>query len=60
MLLLFFMKTEILYLITTSASELFGIITEMTNGTKWKVEYNKQFVKIGKKEDSYSIMWLSI
>lgn len=47
-------------LYTTSKSELFGMITEMTNGTKWKVEENKQFVKIGNKDDGYSIMGILI
>jgi hypothetical protein len=45
---------------TTSKSQLFGMITEMTNGTKWKVEQDKQFVKIGNKDDGYSIMGISI
>ena len=45
---------------TTSKSELFGMITEMTNGTKWKVEQNKQFVKIGNEDDRYSIMGILI
>ena len=45
---------------TTSNSELFGMITEMTNGTKWKVEKDKQFVKIGNKDDRYSIMGIAI
>jgi hypothetical protein len=45
---------------TTSNSELFGMITEMTNGTKWKIEKGKQFVKIGNKDDRYSIMGIAI
>jgi hypothetical protein len=45
---------------TTSNSELFGMITEMTNGTKWKVEKNKQFIKIGNEDDKYSIMGIAI
>ncbi|PNW25110.1 hypothetical protein [Formosa algae] len=45
---------------TTSKSELFGMITEMTNGTKWKVEKDKQFVKIGNEDDRYSIMGIAI
>jgi hypothetical protein len=45
---------------TTSNSELFGMITEMTNGTKWKVEKNKQFIKIGNEDDRYSIMGIAI
>jgi hypothetical protein len=45
---------------TTSNSELFGMITEMTNGTKWKVEKNKQFIKIGNEDDKYSIIGIAI
>jgi hypothetical protein len=45
---------------TTSNSELFGMITEMTNGTKWKVEKNKQFIKIGNEDNRYSIMGIAI
>jgi hypothetical protein len=45
---------------TTSNSELFGMITEMTNGTKWKVEKDKQFIKIGNEDDRYSIMGIAI
>ena len=45
---------------TTSNSKLFGMITEMTNGTKWKVEKNKQFIKIGNEDDRYSIMGIAI
>ena len=32
----------------------------MTNGTKWKVEKDKQFVKIGNEDDRYSIMGIAI
>lgn len=45
---------------TTSKSELFGMITEMTNGTKWKVELNRQFVRIGNEDDGYTIMGILI
>jgi hypothetical protein len=45
---------------TTSKSELFAMITEMTNGSKWKMEQNKQYVKIGNQEDGYSIMGISV
>ncbi len=47
-------------LTTTSSSELFAMVTEMTNGTKWKFEKNKQYIKIGTEEDGYSIMEISI
>lgn len=47
-------------LTTTSNSELFGMVTEMTNGSKWKFDKNKQHVKIGTKEDGYSTMEISI
>tara|TARA_B110000967_G_C18550172_1_gene394966 strand:- start:173 stop:604 length:432 start_codon:yes stop_codon:yes gene_type:complete len=45
---------------TTSKSELFGMFTKMTKGTKWKVEQNKNYVKIGNKDDKYSILGISI
>jgi hypothetical protein len=45
---------------TTSKSELFKMFIEMTKGTKWKVERNKNYVKIGNKEDRYSIMGISV
>ena len=45
---------------TSSPSELFGMITQMTNGTKWLFEQNKQFIKIGNKDDGYSIMGISL
>jgi len=47
-------------LTTTSKSEIFGMITQMTNDTKWKFEQKEQYVKIGNKEDNYSIMGISI
>ena len=36
------------------------IIDLLTNGTKWKIEKGKQFVKIGNKDDRYSIMGIAI
>jgi hypothetical protein len=56
----FFNQNGNFELTTTTKSELFGMITEMTNGTKWKVEKNKQYLKIGNQEDGYSIMGISI
>lgn len=56
----FFNQNGIFKLSTTSKSELFLMITEMTNGTKWKVEKNKQYVKIGNQDDRYSIMGITI
>lgn len=56
----FFNQNGSFELTTTSKSELFEMITEMTNGTKWKLEQNKQFVKIGNQDDGYSIMGISI
>jgi len=56
----FFNQNGNFKLTTTSKSELFGMITEMTNGTKWKVEQNKQYIKIGNQEDGYSIMGISV
>lgn len=56
----FFNQNENFELTTTSKSELFGMITEMTNGTKWKVDKSKPYVKIGNQEDGYSIMGISI
>ncbi|BCY28648.1 hypothetical protein [Flavobacterium okayamense] len=47
-------------LTTTSKSELFGMITEMTNGTKWKLEQKSQYVKIGNEKDRFSIMGILI
>lgn len=45
---------------STSSSQLFAMVTEMTNETKWKFEQDKQYVKIGSKEDKYSIMGITI
>jgi hypothetical protein len=45
---------------TISKSELFGMITKKTKGTKWKIEQNKNYVKIGNKDDKYSILGISI
>ena len=45
---------------TTSKSEVFGMLTEMTNGTKWKVEEGTSSVKIGNEEDGYTIMGIVI
>ncbi len=56
----FFNQNGNFELTSTSKSELFGMITEMTNGTKWKMEQKKHFVKIGNEEDRYSIMGISI
>ena len=47
-------------LTTTSKSELFGIITEMTDGTKWKFEQKSKYLKIGNQEDKYSIMGILV
>ena len=56
----FFNQNGNFELTTSSESELFEMMTEMTNGTKWKVEKNKSYVKIGSQEDGYSIMGISI
>lgn len=55
-----FNQNGIFELKTTSKSELFVMITDMTNGTKWKLERDKQFVKIGNEDDRYSIMGIAI
>lgn len=47
-------------LTTTSNSESFRMITEMTKGSKWKTVQNKPFLKIGSQEDGYSIMDITI
>ncbi|KAB1158546.1 hypothetical protein F7018_07970 [Tenacibaculum aiptasiae] len=47
-------------LTTTSKSQLFGMITEMTDGTKWKLEQKSQYLKIGNEKDRYSIMGILI
>lgn len=47
-------------LTTTSPSELFTIVTEMTNGTKWKFEKDEQYINIGTEKDRYSVMGISI
>lgn len=47
-------------LTTTSQSELFGMITEMTNGTKWKLEKAKQCLLIGNEANHYSIMGIFV
>jgi len=44
----------------TSKSELFGMIIKMTKGTKWIFEKGKQFVKIGNKDNGYSVMGIEI
>tara|TARA_B110000114_G_scaffold65602_1_gene69662 strand:- start:629 stop:811 length:183 start_codon:yes stop_codon:yes gene_type:complete len=36
------------------------MIRQITNGTKWLYEHNKQFIKIGNKDDGYSIMGISV
>ncbi|MBK5214684.1 MAG: hypothetical protein JJE55_13595 [Flavobacteriaceae bacterium] len=45
---------------STSSSQLFAMVIEMTNGTKWKFDKSKQYIKIGIEEDRYSRMGISI
>ena len=45
---------------TTSNSELFAMVTEMTNGAKWKFNQAKQYVDIGSEKDGYSVMGISV
>ena len=47
-------------LTTTSSSELFEMVTSMTNGTQWKLEKNNKNIKIGTAEDNFSTMHISI
>ncbi len=47
-------------LTTTSKSKLFGMITEMTQNTKWKYEPNQHLIRIGNEEDGYSIMGIIV
>lgn len=56
----FFSENGNFKLTTTSKDQLFGMITEMTNGTKWILEKKGTYVKIGNQEDGYSIMGISI
>ncbi|MCB0443959.1 MAG: hypothetical protein KDC50_07915 [Flavobacterium sp.] len=41
---------------TTANSELFGMLTEMMDGAKWKFEKSKQQVRIGTEKDGYTTM----
>jgi len=41
---------------TSSDSQIFMMITEMTKNTKWKFDASQQLIRIGNAEDNYSIM----
>ncbi|MEZ4882362.1 MAG: hypothetical protein R2775_08325 [Flavobacteriaceae bacterium] len=41
---------------TTANSELFGMLSEMMDGAKWKFEKSKQQVRIGTEKDGYTTM----
>ena len=45
---------------TTANSELFGMLTEMMDGAKWKFEKSRQQVRIGTVKDGYTTMVIII
>lgn len=45
---------------TTANSELFGMLTDMMDGAKWKFEKSKQQVIIGTDKDGYTTMAIEL
>ena len=45
---------------TTSGSELFAMVTKMTDDTKWIFNTEEQLIQIGNKSEGYSIMGIQV